>query len=279
MRKEIGWGNGCSTLFLAPAEDGGFVLYDYEFDYEKIHQLCGGMNYYQSRSGDTGEGYITKLDELIKVGFYRVDTKYNDFQFPEDIGNGYSMMLPYATHMEYKDTILAQNPVVIKDGNRIIFCSYYDNMCEIVMNLFTQQKLEKSPRILKRNFYDVEYDETYEQEIMFYNMFGYCRQYPWEFCKEYLKRFECEEYENERLHSLFNIVEKDGNLYTTTRIAGRKYYTGVLKENTFADLKEDFCNQHGWKLEDGIIYKYKEKDVFVFGFVDYSALYKKMLQG
>ncbi len=60
----LGWGSGETDLFLAPSEGGSVELLDYEYDYEKIHQMCGGRLYYRSWSGCSGTGYIRKWARL-----------------------------------------------------------------------------------------------------------------------------------------------------------------------------------------------------------------------
>ena len=71
-----------------------------EYDYERIHEECGGRCYYISRSGNSGSGFIKKFGRLIPVGYYRVDTVYNEHHSPIEVGEDIKLMLPYVTHEE-----------------------------------------------------------------------------------------------------------------------------------------------------------------------------------
>ncbi|NNG66402.1 hypothetical protein [Caldanaerobacter subterraneus] len=69
----LGWEGGISDILIDLKKK---KLYHYETDYDSVHSEYGGKNYYQSRTGLTGAGYIEYFDSLILGGWY--DTKSNN---------------------------------------------------------------------------------------------------------------------------------------------------------------------------------------------------------
>ncbi len=69
---EVSWGGGSHSV-LFDLRTGEFHPYS---DYEtaaKVHEAFGGKNYYSSRSGMSGAGWIKGRMSLVTVGTYRVD--------------------------------------------------------------------------------------------------------------------------------------------------------------------------------------------------------------
>lgn len=275
---ELSWGSGCTDLFLAPCEDGGLQLLDYEFDFDRIHEMCGGRCYYQSCSGASGAGYIEKYASLTRVGYYRVDTVHNEFQYPEKLNDEISIMLPYSSHESDKRKTLETNPVVIMIGdNTIIYCGFYTNMNEILATLLSGQELQQEPNILKRNFVNTKsyWKSSREVELKFYSMFKRS-YYPWEFATDLLK--DCTVYyPNERIHNIFRISTcEDGTLVRTTRIGQTLYATEVLKSDPYENVTEPIS---GWELaETNLLYKVRESEVYIVGWELAQKAYDKVVE-
>lgn len=274
----LGWGSGETDLFLAPSKNGNVELLDYEFDYEKIHQMCGGRLYYRSCSGASGTGYIKKWGELTRVGYYRVDTAYNEWQYPVKLSEEeeVSIMLPYQSHTEEKDDILENNPVVIRVGrNTLVYCHYYDNMREVLSKLLAGEKLEEEPRTLTRTFVDVQ--RRYERvvELKFYDFFGWSFN-PWEFVTDLFAESNIA-HAGERLYELFHLAKcENGMLVSTTRIAGALYASKILEQDPCKALTESIA---GWKVAGSqMAYRLYENEVHIVGWEDAETAYGKRIE-
>ncbi len=279
---DVSWGGGGTDLFLAPSEDGTFQLLDYEYDLEKIHEICGGRCYYQSRSGNSGAGYIERWASLTKVGYYRVDTAYNDseFQYPEKIDDNISIMLPYATHESDKRATLTDNPVVIMiGGDTIIYCAFYANMTDVLKTVLAGKSLEKKPSVLSRQFVDTSSCWTEEIEIKFYNFFGRSF-YPWEFANANgrLKKFELFS-PGERLYEIFHFNKcEDGTLVNTTKIGQTIYAKSILWTDPLENLKSAET-MSGWEFaETNMVYRLRKNEVYVVGWQLAKNAYEKIVK-
>jgi len=277
--KHIGlsWGNGGTDLFFVPCK-GGLEILDYEFDFDRIHERCGGKCYYQSRSGGSGAGYIEKYADLIRVGYYRVDTAYNEFHYPVKLTDDVSVMIPYVSHERDKTTTLENNPVVIMVGNStIVYCGFYTNMIEVLTALLSGEKLKQEPRILKRKFVNTKsyWKSVEEVELEFYNLFGRS-YYPWEFVTGLLEDYTVY-YPNERIHSIFRISTcEDGTLVRTTRIGQRLYASETLKDDPCENVTEPIS---GWELAGtNMLYKLRENEVYIVVWELAEAAYEKKVE-
>ena len=274
---ELSWGDGGTDLFLAPC-DSGLEILDYEYDFGRIHEKCGGKCYYQSRSGYSGAGFIEQYADLTRVGYYRIDTVHNEFQYPVQLTDEVSIMLPYVSHECDKRSTLENNPVVIMVGNStIIYCGFYTNMNDVLSTLLSGQELKQEPRILKRTFVNTKsyWKSAEEVELKFYNLFGRS-YYPWEFATELLK--DCTVYyPNERIHSIFRISTcEDGTLVRTTRIGQTLYASEVLKSDPCESVTEPIS---GWELaETNMLYKVRENEVYIVGWKLAKTAYEKKME-
>jgi len=277
---DLSWGDGGTDLFFAPC-DGGFEILDYEYDFGRIHEKCGGKCYYQSCSGCSGAGYIEQYADLTRVGYYRVDTVHNEFQYPVHLTDEVSIMLPYVSHESDKRSTLENNPVVIMVGkSTIIYCGFYTNMNEVLTTLLSGEELKQEPRILKRTFVDTKsyWKSAEEVELKFYNLFGRS-YYPWEFATELLK--DCTVYyPDERIHSIFRISTcEDGTLVRTTRIGQTLYAAEVLESDPCEKVHEAFP---GWEFAGtnmtNMLYKFRENDVYIVGWELADVAYQKKIE-
>lgn len=276
---QISWGGGGTSLFLAPSEKGGVELLDYEYDEtNRIHSLCGGRNYYVSRSGCSGAGFIRQLGDLIPVGYYRVDTRYNEYQYPENVGNGISIMLPYASHTSNKESLLRENPVVIypREENTIIYCGFYTTMNMVLKKLLSGEELGEEPRLLRRSFVRARDCQKEEEvvELKFYNLFGANSFNPWEFAA--LGDYQAYS-PDERLHQLFHLSPcEDGSVVRTCRIGGTLYATEALASDPCENLQEPLP---GWELAGpNMVYKVRKDDVHIVGWVLAKPSYDKRIE-
>ena len=74
-RIKVGFWGGLSDVLFS-TKDGRF--YFYEIESEEVHCKYGGQQYYVSRSGMSGAGFLLPKDEnndIILFGTYRVDIK------------------------------------------------------------------------------------------------------------------------------------------------------------------------------------------------------------
>lgn len=276
---ELSWGSGDTTLFVAPCNEGGLMLLDYEFDYDQIHEKCGGRCYYQSRSGASGAGYVYSYADMIPVGYYRVDTAYNEWHSPVEIYDEISIMFPYMSYQQDKQETLENNPVVIRVGeNTLIYCGYYTNMNQVLTTLLSGEELHGEPQVLKRTFVKKDcWGRRYEDdvEIRFYNLFGHTF-YPWEFLTDVIKDSSVY-YPEERVHSIFRISKyEDGTLVRTSRIGQSLYATKILEADPCEHVDVAIP---GWELaETNMLYKLREKEVYIIGWELAKPAYDKVIE-
>ena len=272
---QLSWELGETELFLAPY-DGGLEVLDYEYDSGRIHEKCGGKCYYVSRSGLSGAGYIERLVDLTRVGYYHVDTGH---QWPVQLTDEVSIMLPYVSHEHDKEKTLENNPVVILVGGTIIYCGFYTTMNSVLSTLLSGERLKQEPHMLKRTFVNTKSYCAEDVELKFYNLFGHS-YYPWEFATELLKDYiVCNLNKaplNERVHTILRISTCEGTLVRTARIGQNLYATEVLKSDPSEKVTEPIS---GWELaETNMLYKVRENDVYIVGWELAAAVYQKKVE-
>ena len=75
MKINLRWGGGGFDVLL-DLRTGHLMAYSSEVAAAEVHSRFGGKNYYRSRSGMSGAGWVTGNMALRKVETYRVDTAY-----------------------------------------------------------------------------------------------------------------------------------------------------------------------------------------------------------
>ena len=162
MKKNFCWGQGFTDLFLSLEDRQTPKILDVEFDREELHNLCGGRTTHTSRSGLQGEGFLERLESLIPVGLWRVDTRHNhDYQFFASVGKiideyveeDVLVAIPYVSHEEDKRETLEENPVVIKVGRTVIYCDFYTNFAQTLKAVLLGEGLPEfeGRRKIKKN--------------------------------------------------------------------------------------------------------------------------------
>lgn len=266
---------GRTALFLAPREDGkGFELLDYEYDYSRIHAKCGGE---YSVEGKSVYGHIEGYADLTRVGYYRVDTKENAFQYPEQIANGVTIMFPYERNKRDKRETLRKNPVVIKFfDSKIIYCGFYTTMNDVLRRILSGERLGKEAQFRTRKFFNTK--SKMKESILYildiYDLFGDGATYsPWEFITSELKAYEVP-YPKEKMYQIFGISTcPDGTLVRTTKIGRKLFATKRLKKDPCELVKKPIP---GWNLgKTNIMYKFLDKDVYIIGWELAKKAYEK----
>lgn len=155
QRIDYSFGGGSDTVFYSIKLND---LFSAEFHREQLHALYGGKQYYSSRSGYSGKGFLEPNEnDLIKFGTYRVDCKHKDrFYLPvsfSDFGEigGYA---PIVSH----GGINLNKPFVLTDGVRVAFSRYNDvlrilqNWSKIFNGEYEYQD-EDDPRPSKKTYF------------------------------------------------------------------------------------------------------------------------------
>ena len=250
MKYEVKWRNGCSELFLTFKGEKPKVL-DYEYDTDRLHEMCGGMNYYRSRGGCSGAGFFTNLGSLLPLGAYRVDTARNEFQGFLPVGKvcdegeyvDVLVAVPYASHTKDKTEILRDHPTVVKFGKTVVYCDFGRNF-DILKTVLTGKKLpeeceiggvtysRRGHRTLKRSFTKPDrWGDAREEDVTmeFYNLCSMKNTpNPWEFFQGELAEFQAE-WVGERMFQLLAVEElRDGTFVQTMSLDGMKYRGKIL---------------------------------------------------
>jgi hypothetical protein len=122
MRIDASYGGGRDTVFLAART--GEIL-SYEKDGEELHSRYGGEQYYRSRSGLSGAGYLEPKpqdNDLIEVGYYYTNAR--EIWYPEKSPFGYvKLYVPIKSHggVQYKYPVVMLNEV----DSRIAFLPHW----------------------------------------------------------------------------------------------------------------------------------------------------------
>lgn len=300
---DVAWGSGDSCIFVKFSSDG-CELFDYEYDYELLHNMCGGKNYYQSRSGASGAGFFDHLGNLVQVGLYRVDTAHNDWQQFLSVGKGPDgdevfVAVPYVSHELDKAKTLETNPVVIKHGRKIIYCEFAglpqllsillagkEIPAEITHRRTIGRHLSKFTvpvmrRSLKKVFVGKDcwgrYDEK-EVVIEFYDLFYTENQVPinpWEFFQCELEEFQ-QSWNTERIFQLLSVERlEDGTFVKTVKVDNKRYRGRALPGNPL----ETGELTAGWERIDSnlIIRSYtRSNEMHLVAYSDANEAYNKV---
>lgn len=174
MKKiQVSWaGEGFSCFW---SKEHGIMGYHPECDLNLLHEEFGGVNYYQSRTGLTGAGYLQLQPEdiLIELGYYRVDVwQGSGNQHKKQVGEtnygdpiwGYVPVI----NGGFPEKIF---PIVLTDGDRIMFLSCKDlpnvvenweeqdweNAKTITAKYYTSEKFQKEEKfkLITNGYYGV----------------------------------------------------------------------------------------------------------------------------
>lgn len=279
MKREVSYGNGATDLFVI-IKGGKPELYDYEYDTDTLHEKCGGKQYYRSRSGCSGAGYLATLGELIPVGLYRVDTAHNEWQefvpvgtTPE--GEEIKVALPYASHLEDKLDILVRYPTVIKVGYTVVYTGFDESLIVTLKKLFTGGDFGES-RQYKKTFSRLSYwGKLIEEEVTltFYDLSGMWERIdPWEFLREDLSQFYASS--RERAYQLLGVEEiRDGGCirFVKTFKIGNDVYRGRILET---DPVSGDTLISGWEIaRENVWRRYYERDVHLVAVLPTTVAY------
>lgn len=293
---DVGWGGGETSLFLHVDENGTPVVFDYMYDHFALHNICGGRLVYQSRSGCRGEGYLDNLGDLIDLGWYRVDTARNHYQFFSRIGTIWDeesqnplevkVAVPYFKWEKDKSDTLKGYPTVIKIGTKVIYCDFYVNFVKILKLIFTGEELPKSYEhdgFYRRHAYR-RIEKTFTEVASFYyersvvlEHYNLCSIYntpnPWEFLQDELEEFRVED--TERLYELLCIEKKGGRFWRTISVDKIRYRQEILPGNPL----ETGELTAGWEWEeDNIIVRRYGDDIHLLAFSPAESAYDKRIR-
>ena len=243
---DINFGAGHTELFLK-FEKGIPKVLDYEYDADEIHHLCGGRQYYTSRSGFSGAGWIESYRSLIPVGYYRTDVAYFEWIKPVEVADRIDVMLPYQAHTEKKD--YNSNPVVvILRGEWSTECEYVvyttiERIAEVVktLQLGKIESLDEA-RELTKTFVD-DWGHDVVMTFKFVNLFGGRSFNPWHFVARHLHNLVCEEHGG--VWEAFDLTRLYENFYCRKVWLAGSYYRGErvegLTDDAFYDGGEELA--------------------------------------
>jgi hypothetical protein len=214
-RIECSFGGGSDTPIL-DLQQG--ILYSYELNRAELHNKFGGMQYYSSRSGLSGAGFIplTNTNSLVKFGWYRTDI-FRYEQHRELITDNIWGYAPIKSHGGIDHT----KPVVLTDGTKVAFV----NESEIVSVLADWN-----------NFYSYEINFEYfltdgierNNSFLFYNPHKFRGVNPLRFID--LSDLQIEQYEHvgDSLHAKLSIVKTEAGYFHLNKLG---YYDQFFKED------------------------------------------------
>lgn len=114
-RMNLAWGGGGTFDVLLDLRSRRLIVYS-ESTAVKVHETYGGENYYRSRSGMSGAGWIHGHMALRPVTTYRVNSAYVGTPKLRDIPEtvpGFAVIVP----IDYRDgSIPPEWPIVVRDS-------------------------------------------------------------------------------------------------------------------------------------------------------------------
>ena len=292
MKYDVKWGDGCSDMFIE-VKDGKPVLLDYEYDTERLHEMCGGKCYYCSRSGASGAGYFRTLGSLIRVGAYRVDSAAV-IQWFEPVGKlagGKQVLVavPYASHTPDKSEILRDFPVVVKYGLTVVYCDF-ENLLEVLSLIFSGKSLpeecvidgvtynRRGHRTIRRTLTKLnEYGEVQEEEVSveLYNLSSTEETSTVFLLKEMQEYMTIRWYGEERMFRLLSVEKlSDGTFVRLRRFLGFQCRGEILPGNPL----ETGELTAGWQREaDDVLVRFYDKsnEVHIVAYAKADEAYGK----
>lgn len=158
MKKELSWGDGLDSIIFDMETRQRF---SYEENYNEIHKLYGGKLFYRSQTGLTGKGYIERVESLLELGVYRIDTAYN--QLGIEVKNNINCFVPIQAHKG----IDIERPIVLSNGECVIFAPHYD-LLQNIINFYNPINFKKEIKI-NHKYFDLlgnEYNNEYKLVIL-----------------------------------------------------------------------------------------------------------------
>ena len=296
FKYDYSWGHGYTDLFLLLEGQTPKIL-DVESDRNELHAMCGGRTTYVSRSGDSGEGFLTQLGQLIPIGSWRVDTRHNhDYQFFASVGRTIDeyeeevlVAIPYVSHEENKQDTLKKHPVVIKVGRKVIYCDFFINFVQTLKAVLLGGDLpefegcRKVKKTFQKTFTFVNEDEwgdiwTEEEnfEIEFYNLSQNKETpNPWSFFREELVKYQIF-YRQPRIFELLGVEQlPDGKFVGAINIDGTKYRGKTLDGNPL----ETGELTAGWqRVSEDVLIRFYNNEAHLLAYTSKEAYAKKALR-
>lgn len=299
MKYEVSWGSGSSDLFLQ-IENKKLVILDYEYDTNRLHELCGGYNYYSSRSGASGAGYFTNLGSLLPLGTYRTDTVHNDWQCFLPIGKinntVVSVAIPYESHLRDKDNLLNySSPTIIKFGTTVVYCDFYRNFIDLLSLILSGEDLPDKYELKKdgyiypcrghhtmtKIFSKINVWNAPVEDLVTLEFYNFCSMEktpnPWEFLSGDLSEYSASTSE-EVMYRLLGVEQLTDDTFARVLRFDTRSFRGSL---IHGDPLETGELTAGWKrLADDVIIRYYDKSnsVHLVSYELAKVAYEKMVR-
>lgn len=155
MKKiEVGFSGGMDSILFSITRN---EFFSYEQQKEEIHKKYGGKQYYESRTGLSGDGFLEPeagKNDLIGFGFYRTDaleqtSPVQVYENNDVVIYGYA---PYRSH----NGIDSEYPFVLTDGSKFVLLRSYQ------VKLAISEWGEISGKELSIKYFN-EYGERYKK--------------------------------------------------------------------------------------------------------------------
>lgn len=263
MKTQLCFGNGVMDCFM-DVESGNF--YAYGASQGEIHKLFSGKQYYCSRSGLTGAGFILS-DNIVEFGYYRTDCK--DEQKLKLVGNNANSqeIMGYCPIDYGKHELVSNAPIVLTDGKRVAYCTWnevrefladWEKKWEEIKDTLAVKELKRDLYLPRKNH---EYGDTYYIHDIRGLLFSsqYWDQYPNPYrfvdLREYREQIS---HENLAANSLacnsLGILKFGDYYYSST---GNGLIDGYYGKNNPVYEKDDDLKFNGWRRDQGLCWKRK----------------------
>ena len=127
-RVSYGYGSGTATVFWSLKTNRIFNCFNEE-DRAALHEIYGGKQYYYSRSGSSGAGYLQPVmmdNDLVSLPVYRDAITYLSEAYPQEV-NGVIVMYPVERGHN-------QSPIVIVKNDVIFFTKDVETMARLILS-------------------------------------------------------------------------------------------------------------------------------------------------
>ena len=242
QRVSYSFGGGSGTVLLSLNNKKLFFSYN-QNDREGLHDLYGGKQYYSSRSGSSGAGFLcptAEQNDLLEIpGTYRANITYLSEAWPCEI-MGTKLMVPV-------EGITENCPAVVEKNGELFFFSYAWEVIDALLGKFPEARNKVVYKYLDNEFQLKEFEVLWGGNHMgIQNGKPYHLPYPFEAYVSLLKHMPCT-LEIEELGSF--ILNKMNLGITENKKLVQKGYFGFPKEVIEGELfpKDNFRSwSHGW---------------------------------
>ncbi len=256
---DLNWGSSRGSVVVDLSSN---EILNYYKDHEKIHELYGGKNYYQSRSGMSGAGFLPKdpFKQILVFKGYRTTTAHlSEYYIAEHAG--FKLLVP----ADKDRGVNYQNPVILVFDENIWFLGKQEFVS------FLKKQIPPTATTSSEKVFELSYlDEDGCTSTWLYKIHNHCGlsftkagrpKLPYRF-EEYLKAFDMLPHNLLKFEASANeMFQKLGLMESRIGLVRINYWSGMAIEKIKWPTDKVI---NGWRIvEDGsLAHLFRREDVY-----------------